>query len=63
MMRIAIVLVFLLSAACATQATDVYNYEVRRGSDLEKELGYTLSVRDEHDEERSQGMAASTLGH
>jgi hypothetical protein len=58
MMRIAIVLGFLLAAECAVRGSDVYRYEVKRGSDLEKELGYKLSVQDEHDEGRSQGMDA-----
>jgi hypothetical protein len=58
MVPIAIVLGFLLAAASAARASDVYRYEVKRGSDLEKELGYKLSVQDEHDEERSQGMDA-----
>ncbi len=57
-MRIAIVLGFLLVAECAAQGSDVYRYEVKRGSELEKELGYKLSVQDEHDEERSEGMDA-----
>jgi hypothetical protein len=57
-MRIAIVLGFLLVAGCAARGSDVYRYEVKRGSELEKELGYKLSVQDEHDEKRSEGMDA-----
>jgi len=57
-MRIAIVLGFLLVVGCAARGSDVYRYEVKRGSELEKELGYKLSVQDEHDEERSEGMDA-----
>jgi hypothetical protein len=57
-MRIAVILGFILVAAFAAQGSDVYRHEVKRGSDLEKELGYTLSVQDQHDEERSGGMDA-----
>src|SRR6184192_1662745 len=55
-MRIAIVLGFLLVVGCAARGSDVYRYEVKRGSELEKELGYKLSVQDEHDEERSEDL-------
>ena len=58
MVRIAIVLGFVLVAGCAARGSDVYRYEVKRGSDLEKELGYKLSVQDHYDEERSEGMDA-----
>src|SRR5438094_763212 len=51
--RIAIVLGFFLIAECAVRASDVYRYEVKRGSDLEKELGYEVSVQDKHDEWQS----------
>ena len=54
MMRIATG--FLLLAAFAARGSDVYRYEVKRGSELEKELGYTLSVQDQNDEKRSEGM-------
>jgi hypothetical protein len=57
-MRTAIVLGFLLVAALAIRGSDVDRYEVKRGSELEKELGYKLSVQDEHDEQRSEGMDA-----
>jgi hypothetical protein len=56
MMRMAIIVGFLLVAGCAARGSDVYSYEVKRGSELEKELGYKLSVQD--DEERSEGMDA-----
>ena len=56
MMRIATG--FLLLAAFAARGSDVYRYEVKRGSELEKELGYTLSVQDQNDEKRSEGMDA-----
>src|SRR4029077_3274182 len=49
---------FPFAAASAARASDVYRYEVKRGSDLKKELGYKLSVQDEHEKERSQGMDA-----
>jgi hypothetical protein len=45
-------------AGCGARGSDVYRYEVKRGSDLEKELGYTLSVQDQHNEERAEGMDA-----
>src|SRR5437667_3349276 len=51
--RTAIVLGFFLIAECAVRASDVYRYEVKRGSDLEKELGYEVSVQDKHDEWQS----------
>jgi hypothetical protein len=47
-MRTAIVLSFLLVSGCAVRGSDVYRYEVDRGSDLEKELGYKVSVQDGH---------------
>ena len=56
MMRIATGL--LLLAAFAARGSDVYRYEVKRGSELERELGYKLSVQDEHDEKRAEGMDA-----
>lgn len=59
MTRVAIVLGFFLLAGCAVRANDVCRYEVKRGSNLEKELGYKLSVQDENDEMRSQGMDAA----
>jgi hypothetical protein len=55
-MRIASLVCFLVAVGCSLLGSDVYRYDVKRGSELEKELGYTLSVRDEHDEERSLGM-------
>jgi hypothetical protein len=57
-MRIPIVISFLLVAGSIAQGSNLYRYEVKRDSDLEKELGYKLSVQDEHDEQRSQGMDA-----
>jgi hypothetical protein len=58
MMRIASAVCFLIVFACPAGGSSVYRYDVKRGSELEKELGYTLSVQDEHDEQRSQGMDA-----
>jgi hypothetical protein len=55
MMRIGVVLGCLLVATCGARGSDVYRHEVDRGSDLEKELGYKLSVQDKHDEWRSVG--------
>jgi hypothetical protein len=55
-MRIATVLGFLLVAGCGARGSDVYRYQVERGSELEKELGYELSVQDQHDESRAEGM-------
>jgi hypothetical protein len=57
-MRVAIVFSFIFVAGCAARASNVYHYYVKRGSDLEKELGYTLSVQDANDENRSEGMDA-----
>jgi hypothetical protein len=56
--RAAIVLGLVLVVRCPTLGSDVYRYEVKRGSDLEKELGYKLSVQDKNDEDRSLGMDA-----
>jgi hypothetical protein len=56
MMRIAVVLGFLLAAGSAVRGSDIYRYQVERGSELEKELGYELSVQDKHDESRAEGM-------
>src|SRR5437773_6944634 len=55
-MRIAVVLSFLLIVGCAVRGSSVYRYEVDRGSDLEKELGYKLSVQDEHGEKQSESL-------
>ncbi len=54
MTRIAIAIAFLLAAGCAARGSEM-RYQVERGSDLERELGYTLSVQDKHDEWRSDG--------
>ena len=51
--RIVIALSFPLVASPAVRADDVYEYEVKHGSDLERELGYQLSVQDKHDEWQS----------
>jgi hypothetical protein len=53
MMRIAVALTFLLVVGCSVRGSDVYRYQVERGSELEKELGYELSVQDKHDEWQS----------
>jgi hypothetical protein len=50
------VLSFLLVTGCALRGSNVYRYEVKPGSDLEKELGYELSVQDKHDDMRAEGM-------
>ena len=55
-MRVAIVPSFIFVAGCAARASNVYHYDVKRGSDLEKELGYALSVQDAHNEKRSEAM-------
>lgn len=57
-MRAAIVVGFVLVARCVALGSDVYRCEVKRDSDLEKELGYKLSVQDQNDEDRSLGMDA-----
>jgi hypothetical protein len=56
MMRIAFVLSFLLIVECAVRGSSVYRHEVDRGSDLEKELSYKLSVQDEHGEKQSERL-------
>jgi hypothetical protein len=55
-MRIAVVLSFLLAAGSTVRGSDIYRYQVERGSEMEKELGYELSVQDKHDESRAEGM-------
>src|SRR5438876_3891980 len=52
-MRIAVVLGFLLLVGSAAGGSDVSRYQVQRGSQLEKELGYEVSVQDKHDEWQS----------
>src|SRR5207249_3098414 len=52
-MRIAVVLGFLLLVGSASGGSDVSRYQVERGSQLEKELGYEVSVQDKHDEWQS----------
>ena len=54
MMRI--VLCLLLVTGDAVRGSPVYRHEVKHDSDLEKELGYTLSVQDQHDGMRAEGM-------
>ncbi len=56
MMRRAVVVGFLLVFGLAVRGSGVYRYEVDRGSDLEKELGYELSVHEEHDEKQPQSL-------
>jgi len=41
---------------CAVRASDVSRYEIDRGSDLEKELGYKVSVQEERDEKPSETL-------
>jgi hypothetical protein len=57
MMRIVIVLGFLLVFGCAALGKGI-DRQVQHGSQLEKELGYKLSVQDKHDEWRAEGMDA-----
>src|SRR5206468_12828552 len=52
-MRIAVALGFLLLAGSAAGESDVSRYQAERGSELEKELGYEVSVQDKHDEWQS----------
>src|SRR5436190_735745 len=54
MMRRAVVVGFLLVFGLAVRGSSVYRYEVDRGSDLEKELGYELSVHEEYGEKRTE---------
>ena len=54
-MRITIVVGLLLVFRCAALGKGI-DRRVERGSELEKELGYTLSGQDKHGEWRSQGM-------
>lgn len=56
MMRRAVVVGFLLVFGLAVRGSSVYRYEVDRGSDLEKELGYELSVHEEHGEKQSESL-------
>jgi hypothetical protein len=50
MMGIAIALNFILAAGSEAGGSDVSRYQVERGSQLEKELGYKISVQDKYDE-------------
>src|SRR5437764_4817829 len=52
-MRIAVVLGFLLLVGSAAGGSGVSRYQVERGSQLEKELGFEVSVQDKHDEWQS----------
>ena len=56
MMRRAIVVGLLLVFGLAVRGSDVYRNEVDRGSDLEKELGYELSVHEEHGEKQPESL-------
>ena len=53
MMGIIIALSFVLAAGSESGGSDVSRYQVERGSQLEKELGYEVSVQDKHDEWQS----------
>jgi hypothetical protein len=57
MMRIVMALCFLLVVGCAALGKGI-DRQVERGSQLEKELGYKLSVQDKHDAWRAEGMDA-----
>jgi hypothetical protein len=48
MMGIAIALNFILAAGSEAGGSDVSRYQVERGSQLEKELGYKISVQDKN---------------
>jgi len=54
-MRIAIVVGLLLVFGCPARGKGI-NRQVERGSELETQLGYKLSVHDKHDEWRSEGL-------
>ena len=56
MMRRAVVVVFFLVFGLAVRGSSVYRYEVDRGSDLEKELGYELSVHEEYGEKQTESL-------
>lgn len=56
MMPRAVVVGFLLVFGLAVRGSDVYQNEVDRGSDLEKELGYELSVHEEHGEKQPASL-------
>ena len=58
-MRLIVVLSFLFLTGSEAEGSNVSRYQVERGSELEKELGYKLSVQDRHDEERSLGLDAA----
>ena len=53
-MRIAVVVSFLVILGSRARG-NLSGHQVERGSDLEAELGYKLSVQDKHDEWRSNG--------
>jgi hypothetical protein len=55
MIRVGIVCGLLLVVGCAALAKRT-DRQVERGSELEKELGYKLSVHDKHDQWRSEGL-------
>lgn len=54
-MRVAILVGLLVVFGCAARGKGT-DRQVQRGSELERELGYELSVHDKHDEWRSQGF-------
>jgi hypothetical protein len=54
-MRIAILFGFIFLACCAALGKG-FDRQVERGSQLETELGYKLSVHDKHDEWRSESL-------
>src|SRR5436309_11537424 len=59
--RPAVILTLLLMFGCALRASDVSRYEIDRGSDLEKELGYKLSAQDENGEKQSKSLDKGAL--
>jgi hypothetical protein len=59
-MRLAVVLGLLLVIGCAARASDVYRNEVDRGSDLETELDYKVSLQEERDEKPSESLNNAT---
>jgi hypothetical protein len=55
MIRTAVVVGFLLVFG-SVRGSSVYGYEVDRGSDLAKELGYELSVQEEYGEKQPESL-------
>ena len=56
MIRKAVVVGFFFFFGLAVRGSNVYRTEVDRGSDLEEELGYELSVHEEHGEKQPESL-------